>query len=597
MGSIFIDNEKANKSIDQTAKKGEDVVKALGSMVGTAAKWGAGLAAGATVAVAGMFALANKTSEAASAINDMSARTGISTKTLQELKFASDQAGVNFETVTGAVGKLTKVMSGAEEGGDKLKEAFDKLNIKTSDASGNMRKMDDIFPEVLKKLAGMKNETERNALAMTFFGKGAMELVPLLAQGEDGIKALTDKAHELGLVMSDEAIAANDEFGDTLDAVKASLGAVGAQIGTAVLPVFQEFLQWVLSGIPQVRELAKTFISWGDGVISNVKPKIADLVAFVKTELLPRFESIANTVKDIYLTYFPNLGTSTGGLKDTLRDMVTTALDLVISGLEWIRDNSEFVTAAVETITKAFLAYQVALVLVAAATNIYTIAQNIQKGAMLVYNGIMVIATAAQWGYLIAVESGSVALGVIAAAQWVFNAAMSANPIALVVLALAGLGLAIYEVVKHWKDICEWAGKAFDAVKRFLGIQDEQNNKPKMTAPDLGYQEGDSRLHQNQANRVMSQDENRPTRPGANANGTDNWRGGLTWVNEQGGEIMDLPRGTRIIPHDVSMEMAKQTANSQKDRPIIIYNMLDGKVISRVLLNQSNLSGRSAGAY
>lgn len=42
-----------------------------------------------------------------------------------------------------------------------------------------------------------------------------------------------------------------------------------------------------------------------------------------------------------------------------------------------------------------------------------------------------------------------------------------------------------------------------------------------------------------------------------NASGTDNWRGGLTRVNELGGEIMNLPRGTQIIPHDVSMAMAQ----------------------------------------
>ncbi|AEM40574.1 Tape measure domain protein [Ketogulonicigenium vulgare] len=43
---------------------------------------------------------------------------------------------------------------------------------------------------------------------------------------------------------------------------------------------------------------------------------------------------------------------------------------------------------------------------------------------------------------------------------------------------------------------------------------------------------------------------------GANANGTNNWRGGLTQINERGGEIVDLPSGTRIIPHDVSNRMA-----------------------------------------
>lgn len=43
---------------------------------------------------------------------------------------------------------------------------------------------------------------------------------------------------------------------------------------------------------------------------------------------------------------------------------------------------------------------------------------------------------------------------------------------------------------------------------------------------------------------------------GANANGTNNWRGGLTQVHERGGEIMNLPRGTQIIPHDISKRMA-----------------------------------------
>lgn len=49
---------------------------------------------------------------------------------------------------------------------------------------------------------------------------------------------------------------------------------------------------------------------------------------------------------------------------------------------------------------------------------------------------------------------------------------------------------------------------------------------------------------------------------GANANGTSNWRGGLTRINERGGEIVDLPSGTRIIPHDVSNRMVDQAAGS-----------------------------------
>lgn len=43
---------------------------------------------------------------------------------------------------------------------------------------------------------------------------------------------------------------------------------------------------------------------------------------------------------------------------------------------------------------------------------------------------------------------------------------------------------------------------------------------------------------------------------GGHALGTSYFSGGLTRVNERGGEIMNLPNGTKIIPHDISRRMA-----------------------------------------
>ena len=39
--------------------------------------------------------------------------------------------------------------------------------------------------------------------------------------------------------------------------------------------------------------------------------------------------------------------------------------------------------------------------------------------------------------------------------------------------------------------------------------------------------------------------------------GTDNWPGGIAQVSERGGEIIDLPRGSRVYPHDESVAMAR----------------------------------------
>lgn len=57
-----------------------------------------------------------------------------------------------------------------------------------------------------------------------------------------------------------------------------------------------------------------------------------------------------------------------------------------------------------------------------------------------------------------------------------------------------------------------------------------------------------------------------------NALGTSYFSGGLTRVNERGGEIINLPSGTQIIPHDVSRRMAGgQTVN--------VYVTVQGNVI------------------
>ena len=41
------------------------------------------------------------------------------------------------------------------------------------------------------------------------------------------------------------------------------------------------------------------------------------------------------------------------------------------------------------------------------------------------------------------------------------------------------------------------------------------------------------------------------------AKGTNNWSGGIAQINEKGGEIVDLPRGSRVYPHDASVRMAR----------------------------------------
>ena len=59
--------------------------------------------------------------------------------------------------------------------------------------------------------------------------------------------------------------------------------------------------------------------------------------------------------------------------------------------------------------------------------------------------------------------------------------------------------------------------------------------------------------------------------------GTSNWKGGPAVINDRGAEIVDLPSGTRVYPHDKSLEMAK--AEGTKTTSISIAKLADTIVV------------------
>ena len=64
---------------------------------------------------------------------------------------------------------------------------------------------------------------------------------------------------------------------------------------------------------------------------------------------------------------------------------------------------------------------------------------------------------------------------------------------------------------------------------------------------------------------------------GKNAAGDNNWKGGLTWVGEKGAELVDLPRGSRILPHKESVSLTKQGSGVVKDSTA---NIMQNTVLS-----------------
>lgn len=157
----------------------------------------------------------------------------------------------------------------------------------------------------------------------------------------------------------------------------------------------------------------------------------------------------------------------------------------------------------------------------------------------------------------------------------IFNAFSSAmmfftSPIGVVILLVAALALLI---ITHWKEIKEtleagakWFSehiveplkKFFDTIGEKLNLVGERLSRIFGRNYNTTYSINEKRGESNttltsRGSRSVVTTEVDADR---NANGTNNFRGGFSYVNEEGGELVQLPTGTMIMPHDASIEEA-----------------------------------------
>lgn len=253
--------------------------------------------------------------------------------------------------------------------------------------------------------------------------------------------------------------------------------------------------------------------------------------------------------------------------------IVGQTLTLATNAIQWGVD-----TAAIAANKAGLLAHKVVggvQWLAAQAVTLGTAtAAWIANTASIVANRAGQLASAAAAG----IASGATAA--LTAAQWALNAAFVATPIGWIVAGLAAIvagGVALYKnwdtvkatAVSLWEKVKEvFSGiknaivGAFNSAKSAVGSFFSWLDQKIESVPILGtlYSGGKS-LIGGVADLIAG-----------NAMGTSYWRGGVTRVNERGGEILNLPSGTQIIPHDVSQRMAG-------GRNVNVYVTVQGNVI------------------
>ena len=231
-------------------KAASEQVKELGSKLEAAGQALIPLSTAGAAVAGGIGALAYKSGQAADDLNTLSKVTGIGTEELQKYNAAADLVDVSTEAIAKAHMKLSKNMASAANGSKAQAAAFEQLGVKVTNADGSLRDSDEVFQDVVTALGGMKNETERDALAMQLMGKSAMELNPLIEDQGETYKNVADTLNKYNLDFVDqETLDKANEFNDQLDTMKmlgqTSLAIVGAQLAEYLAPALEKVAGWV----------------------------------------------------------------------------------------------------------------------------------------------------------------------------------------------------------------------------------------------------------------------------------------------------------------------------------------------------------------
>ena len=557
--------------------------KSVAALQDYAKKAGAAIVAGTTAVATGLSALTLKSALAADDLNTLAKQSGFSTADIQKWQYASDLIDVSIDDIVKSAGKMKKNMISTSK---TTIAAWDQLGIKVKDSNGHLRNSTTVFYETLTALSKVQNETERDTLAMTLFGKSADSLAGIVDDGGAALQELAGKAEKAGVILSQDTLDGANALNDKVDTLKATVKGFAGKVGSELAGRASKALDVVGSHFSKAFNTSP--MDWLNGKLDTLMAKLDSWIAGGGLERLA--DLLVNGVQ---------LGAQKAG------DMLQKAGD----SMAWCKEHTKTLKTGVKLLAAAF-----ALVKLAEFNRTVSSGGN----ALLGLGKTVLTMTGLLGGQAAATSTATVA-------QTGLNAALRANPVGFVITVLEALIAVGVLVYKNWdwlkagaqslwnkfKDVSIKIGTAFsgafnkvkNAAKTALEwvgdklswLNDKIESIPILgslykgakgalgTAVEwvdnatTGNRSGTSTGTTQTTTRSKTTTTAGPVKtttsttttvpkptpssllslPGlGKATGTPYWRGGYTRVNERGGEIMNLPSGTQIIPHDVSVKAA-----------------------------------------
>lgn len=170
-------------------------------------------------------------------VNGLSRVLGVNTAEATAWNVALGDIYQDAAALTGAVGKLTKVI--AEDEGN-----LNRLGIATRDANGQLKAQGDIFLDVTGYLGQFTVGTNRNIEMAKIFGKSWADVAPMLNLTRKAIEDAKQKADDLGLTLTEQSQTRVKDYRAAMNDVGDVMLGLKNAVGQAVMPVLTRLGEW-----------------------------------------------------------------------------------------------------------------------------------------------------------------------------------------------------------------------------------------------------------------------------------------------------------------------------------------------------------------
>lgn len=191
------------------------------------ANFGTGLFAG--IAAGGIAGIITKFGDVAKSVADIgreAKQAGLAAREFQEFRYVAEQARIPLDAMIDSFKELQlRSDQFVATGKGSAAEAFQRLGLSQSDVKERLQNPSDLLLEIIDRTKRLGDTAAGIRIFDEIFGgQGGEQLIQLTDRGREGIKKTIDEAHTLGAVMTDDVIKSAAELDQKFNQVSTTVG-------------------------------------------------------------------------------------------------------------------------------------------------------------------------------------------------------------------------------------------------------------------------------------------------------------------------------------------------------------------------------------